>query len=166
MKTWWLHTAACIANGVTATSLLLLLLFDLFTHNSNFNGESVIVILIFLIGYSVYIISDFWGLKLYSFYKNLDSVSFTNAGKTHVILFFLILIQAFAGYASFYITLNTIKDLSEHTFNGTGKYLVGRFLILALFITGVIVFVGCILLLVAIKKNMKSIAKEVDIIGN
>ena len=163
MKKWWLHTISCVCNGAAATIVLILMIYKIFTSNDSSAGN-VLGILIFSLGYAIYIFSDIWGLKLYNSFKKFDSISFTDKRKVQVLLFFLVLIQIFTGSISYDLARKYIFYF-QFTYHYTDSYWVIKNLILITFLTSNIVFVGCILLINTIKKN-KNIKEEIETIGN
>lgn len=165
MKKWWLHTVSCICNGIAATTILLLFFYEFFKDNSQFTFGDGLGVFVILLGYSIYISSDIWGLKLYSRYKNLDSVSYTDTGKIHVLLVFLTLVQIFVGYAAFAILRRLTADFASAGKSISDYWDILAYMILIVFFTSVIVFIGFILLLRAIKKNRTFIKQEIDYIG-
>lgn len=164
MKKWWLHTISCVCNGVTATIILLFFFYDIITDNAAFTFTDGLGVFVILLGYTIYIISDSWGLKLYYRLKNSDSVSYTDYGKIHVLIFFLVLIQVFMGYVSFIVIRRMIWDFpTGYEINNYWDIL--RYLFLIVFFTAMIVLLGYFFLLRAMNKNKIIIKTEIENIG-
>ncbi len=164
MKRWWLYTISCVCNGIAATAVLILFIYNILTDNTGFSFVDGLAIFIFLLGYAIYLFSDIWGLKLYKRYKNLDSVSFTDKGKVQVLLVFLGLVQIFMGYLAY----DTVRPYILHftfTIENADTYWAIRHLTIVIFLTSIIVFIGFIMLLIAINKNKIIIKKEIENIG-
>lgn len=164
MKKWWLHTIACVCNGIAATIILIFFFYEIIKDNAAFTFNDGLGVFVILLGYAIYIISDIGGLKLYNRVKNLDTVSFTGTGKIHVLLFFLVLVQIFMGFVSFILISDSLLDLFYTESEDAIENIV-RYLIVVIFLTGVIIFIGYISLLRAINKNKKIIAAEIESIG-
>ena len=164
MKKWLLHTVACVCNGVTATIILLFFFYEIITDKAAFTFTDGLGSFVVLLGYTIYIISDTWGVKLYYRFKNSDSVSFTDHGKIHVILFFLVLLQIFMGYVSFFLIRRIILDFPDGYEINSFWDILG-YLILIVFFTALIISFGYIFLLRAMKKNKKIIKEEIESIG-
>jgi hypothetical protein len=164
MKKWWPHTISCVCNGVTVTIILLFFFYEIITDGAAFTFNDGLGVFVFLLGYTIYIIADIWGLKLYSRHKNLDSVSFTDKGKVQVLLFFLVLLQIFMGYVAYILIRKIIWDFqSGYEINNFWDILV--YLILIVFFTALIVLFGYIFLLRAMNRNKKLVQEEIENIG-
>ena len=164
MKRWWLHTISCVCNGVTATIILLFVFYEIYKDKAAFTFTDGLALFVVLLGFTIYIISDIWGIKLYYRLKNFDSVSFTDTGKIQVLLFFLILLQISMGYVSYVVIRKIIWDFpSGYEINNFWDIL--RYLVLVLFFTALIVLFGYIFMLRAMNKNKKIIRAEIENIG-
>ena len=164
MKKWWLHTIACVCNGAATTLILFFYFYQLINDNDAFTFTDGLGVFVILLGYTIYIISDIWGLKLYNRVRDLDSVSFTDEGKVQVLLFFLVLVQIFMGYVAYIIIRRIILDLPYNE-SVDSIWSIVRFLILIVFFTATIVFTGYIFLLRTVNKNKKIINSEIESIG-
>lgn len=164
MKKWWLHTIACVCNGTATTLILFFFFYQLINDNAAFTFTDGLGVFVILLGYTIYIISDIWGLKLYNRVRDLDSVSFTDEGKVQVLLFFLVLVQIFMGYVAYIIIRRIILDLPYNE-SVDSIWSIVRFLILIVFFTATIVFTGYIFLLRTVNKNKKIINSEIESIG-
>lgn len=151
---------------MAVTTVFLFFIYGIISTDSAFTFTDGLGVFVVLLGYTVYIVSDIWGLKLYNCYKNLEQVSFTTNGKIHVILFFLTVVQLFTGYASFFIIRRLISNF-PYSYKNIDSFwdLLGYF-ILIIFITSIIIFVGYIFLLKALKKNKLILKEEIEKIGN
>jgi hypothetical protein len=165
MKKWWLHTFSCVCNAVTATIILIFFFYEIINDNAAFTFTDGLGVFVMLLGYSIYLISDVWGLKLYYRVINLDSVSFTDKGKVQVLLFFLALVQIFMGYVTYNIIRRLILDFPSGYESVNGLWSILRYLILIVFFTAAMVFTGYIFLLRAINKNKRIIKEEIENIG-
>ena len=165
MKKWWLHTISCVCNGVTATIILLFFFYEIITDKAAFTFNDGLGVFVILLGYTIYIISDIWGLKLYYRLKNLDSVSFTDKGKIQVLLFFLVLVQLFLGYVSFIIIRRIILNFPDGYNSIKSFWDILGYLVLTVFFTAFIVLFGYIFLLRAMNKNKKIIKEKIENIG-
>lgn len=165
MKKWWLHTVSCVCNGLSATVVLIFFIYEIINTGSTFTFADGLGVFVVLLGYTVYIVSDIWGLKLYNRYKNLEQVSFTANGKIHVILFFLTVVQLFTGYASYFIIRKLISNFPP-SFKSIDSFwdILGYF-ILTIFFTSIIIFTGYIFILRALKKNKLILKEEIEKIG-
>ena len=164
MKKWWLHTIACVCNGAATTLILFFFFYQLINDNAAFTFTDGLGVFVILLGYTIYIIADIWGLKLYNRVRDLDSVSFTDEGKVQVLLFFLVLVQIFMGYVAYIIIRRIILDLPYNE-SVDSIWSIVRFLILIVFFTATIVFTGYIFLLRTVNKNKKIINSEIESIG-
>ena len=164
MKKWWLHTIACVCNGAATTLILFFFFYQIINDNAAFTFTDGLGVFVILLGYTIYIISDIWGLKLYNRVRDLDSVSFTDEGKVQVLLFFLVLVQIFMGYVAYIIIRKIILDLPYNE-SVDSIWSIVRFLILIVFFTATIVFTGYIFLLRTVNKNKKIINSEIESIG-
>lgn len=165
MKKWWLHTIACVGNAVAATAILVLFFYDIFSTPFDFHSGDILLLLVILAGYGIYIISDIWGITLYYRHKNIGEISFTDKGKTQVLIVFLMLIQSFSGYISFAVIRRLMIYFPSLYEFGDLMDIIGTLFVVT-FLTSVIVIIGYILLFRAIKKNKNIISKEIDSIGS
>jgi len=163
LKKWWWHTISCVCNGIAVTAITILFITDMVTNSYSFSGAEVLGLIIFFLGYGIYIISDIWGLRLYSRYKNPGSVSFAGRDKTQVLLVFLFLLQLIVGYG----VISAISRYSRYfNFEEIGIMgVVTDILTTIIFFTLIFVFIGLILLIRSIKRNKILFKEEIESIG-
>ena len=164
MKKWWLHTLACILNGIAVTIVLTAFFYIILTTDNPLD-TTYAGTLFFSIGYAIYIFSDIWGVKLYYRVKNTDSLSFTDKQAIRAILFFLGLVQLGMGYIAYFMLHRIVSDILAFQKGFFDFYNTVDFLILIIFTTASIVFIGYFFLLWSINKNEKIKKEEIKNIG-
>lgn len=164
MKKWWLHTLACILNGIVVTINLIIFLYFSLTSNSDASAKYGTV-LISLAVYAIFITSDIWGLKLYYCVKNKEQLSLKDKQAIRPILFFLgtlLVVLGFGLYPLIPGILRGLKNFQTFIFDDATQI---TFSILTVSVTSVIVFIGYIFLLLKIKKINTIQKEEINNIG-
>ena len=165
MRKWWFHKVSSIFNALTATIILIFLIYDLITHKNDRVAAHFLYVFLILLIYSIYITADFWGLKLYYRFKNADVVSFKDIKSIQVILILLSIVQLFAGYISFIITRSIMAGITNGFIRINNSWSIMGYLILIVFFTALVVLFGNIFLIKAIKLKRIKINQEIENFG-
>jgi Kef-type K+ transport system membrane component KefB len=161
MKKWILHTGACILNALATTTFLSIMLYETLGDLKGFESDGILYFILVLLVYFIYIIADYWGIKLFYRYKNKGTLSFSDRGKISAILFFHCIVQLITGY----LVIKILPLLFSDATNPKDEGAFIRILLFTTFVTAVIIFITTILLMKAIKVNQLIIKKEIDDIG-
>lgn len=166
MKKWSLHTFACIVNAASVITFLGIMIFLFANEPAGISLNEVPFLLLFLLCFAIYLLADYWGIKLVKRYKENDKLSFTEGRIISAILFFHCIVQVVAGYLAIIFLYRIITTSFNFMRVEETPFAILALCIIFGFFSGLITFITTILLTKAIKKNHIAARKEIENIGN
>ena len=165
MKKWSLHTFACIVNAVCVISFLAMIIYFTANEPGSISTSDIPFFLLFLLSFAIYLLADYWGIKLVKRYKENDKFSFTEGRIISAILFFHCIVQSVAGYLAITILYRFLTIPSYFTKGQETPFTILSLCVIFGFFSGLVTFITTILLTKAIKKNHIAAKKEIENIG-
>ena len=165
MKKWTIHIIACSINALAVSGILLVLLHEMIFDTEDFMKDGLMALIIFILIYTVYILADYWGIKLVQRYDRKIPVSFTDKRVVTAILAFHCLVQVGAGFLIAEILNRFFSGVNDSFSSRINVYGLFDLLIIIVFVTGLIIFPSTIILFKAVKKNSMEMKNEIENIG-
>ena len=134
MKKWVLHSTCCVLNALAATAFLVVMTYSLFSDIDEITTNDIPLFALVLFCFFIYILVDYWGIKLYKIYKNKDRLSFTNNRIISAILFFNCIVQIGCGYLVTILLPKYLFNFKETIETGEDGFWVLGLLVIIVFL--------------------------------
>lgn len=165
MKKWTLQIIACSVNAMCITGVLLLFLHNVIVDTEDFMKDEFMPLIIFLLVYLIYMLADYWGIKLVNRYDKREPISLSNKRSIIAILVFHCVAQLGVGLLVSEIVRIFFAGVNNGLSSRMNFYGLMDLLIIMSFITGLIIFPSTIILLRAVRKKNLELKNEIDKLG-